>query len=237
MKPDKHWTDFELKALEKHYPAHGTKFVDEIIFAHHGWRRKPRNVMQKAQKLGIKYEGENRGCFKPGLVPFNKGRKMSPELRAKCAPTMFKPGTVPPNTKPPGEDISIRTSKNGKPEVYLRLHIGKWVMLSRHTYESFYGPVPAGYIVYHKDGDPLNCDIENLGLMSRADNARRNHNVIKVRERHSSLTDEYVVWYMKRYKGIELPLEESRDSGMLEIYRKQIEVKRSLSKINNNGYE
>lgn len=235
MKPDKHWTEFELQAIERHYAKHGTKFIDEIIFAHHGWRRGYRNVMQKANKMGFKYEGENRGCFKPGLVPFNKGRKMSPELRAKCAPTMFKPGTVPPNTKPPGDDMSIRHSKTGKPEVYIRLSIGNWVKLSRHVYQSFYGPICDGYIVYHKDGDYMNYNIENLDIMTRAQNVRRNHNVVKIREKHADLTDEYVVWYVKRYKGIELPIEESRDSGLLEIYRKQIEVKRSLSKINNNG--
>lgn len=103
-------------------------------------------------------------------------------------------------------------------------------MLSRHTYESFFGKVPDGYIVYHKDGDPLNCDIQNLDIMSRAQNVRRNHNLVKIRAKHAALTDEYVVWYIKRYKGIELPIEESRDSGLLEIYRKQIEVKRSINK-------
>ena len=230
MKPANFWTEFELQAIERHYAQHGTKFVDEIIFAHHGWRRGYRNVMQKANKMGFKYHGPNRGMFRAGFTPHNKGRKMSPELRAKCAPTMFRPGTIPPNTKPKGDDISIRDSKNGKPEVYLRLKPGKWVMLSRHTYESFFGKVPDGYIVYHKDGDPLNCDIQNLDIMSRAQNVRRNHNLVKIMAKHEALTDEYVVWYMKRYKGIELPLEETRDSGLLEIYRKKIEVKRSINK-------
>lgn len=235
MKPANFWTDFELDAIKTHYSKHGTKFVDEIIFAHHGWRRGHRNVMQKANKMGIKYYGPNKGAFRAGIIPHNKGRKMAPEVREKCAPTMFKPGSIPPNTKPQGDDISIRKSHTGKPEVYLRLELGKWVMLSRHTYQSFYGPVPDGYIVYHKDEDPLNCDIENLGLMSRADNARRNHNVEKVKEKHAALTDEYVVWYMRRYKGIELDLQETIESGLMEIYRKQIEVKRSINKIRNNG--
>lgn len=228
MKPSNYWTDFEIQTIEKHYKSHGAQFCDEVIFAHHGWRRGRRNVMQKANKMGVHYDGERRGCFKKGQVPPNKGKKMSPELREKCAPTMFKKGQLPKTTYPPGQDTSIRHSK-GVPCVYLRIALGKWVPLGRHTWESYYGKIPAKHIITFKDDDPLNCDVSNLECISMAQNVRRNHNTTKIKADAAELTDAYVVSYFKRYRKIELNLEDI-DEQFLEVMRNEIKLKRSLSK-------
>lgn len=228
VKPPAFWTEIELNSLERHYPQHGAAFVDEVIFAQQGWRRGRRNVMQKAQKLGIRYSGEPMGRFKPGQVPPNKGKKMPAEVRVKCASTMFKKGNVSHNTKPVGEDISVRDA-NRNPVVYLRISLGKWVPLARHSYESYYGKIPHGHIIAFKDGDPMNCDIKNLYLITRAQNARRNHNREKIKRDAAELTDSYVVSYFKRYRNIELNLEDL-DPEFLELMRNEIKLKRSLSK-------
>ena len=43
------------------------------------------------------------GQFEPGHIPANKGKKMSAEVYAKAAPTMFKKGNVPANHMEVGE--------------------------------------------------------------------------------------------------------------------------------------
>jgi len=37
----------------------------------------------------------------------------------------------------------------------------------REVYEDFYGEIPAGFVVHHKDGNKANNDPENLVLMKR----------------------------------------------------------------------
>lgn len=39
----------------------------------------------------------------------------------------------------------------------------------RLVYEAEFGPIPAGYIVHHKDGNGLNNSIDNLQIMSRSE--------------------------------------------------------------------
>jgi hypothetical protein len=43
-----------------------------------------------------------------------------------------------------------------------------------HTWQQHNGPVPQGKIVCFKDHNTLNCSIENLMLLSRAENMQRN---------------------------------------------------------------
>lgn len=54
---------------------------------------------------------------------------------------------------------------------YKRYHRWLWV-------QSF-GPIPKGYLVTFKDKNPLNCEIENLQLVSRNQHIANNRNVEK----------------------------------------------------------
>lgn len=231
------WTDQEMDVLREHYPAGGSDFCDRIIRAKLGYSRGPRNIMQKAHKMGLYYQGPRKGLFQKGHPTFNKGKKMPDEVKAKCAPTMFKKGTVPPNAKKKGDDLSVR-NHTGTKTLYIRLALGKWVPLSRHTYQSFYGPIPPGHVVIHKDGDPMNCDIRNLDLITRAENARRNANREKFKETHRNLTDEYILRYMKQYHRIDgIDLETARANGLIDMWREMIRLKRQLKKSNNGNQQ
>ena len=234
MKPEPFWTDFEIQTIEKHYKSHGAQFCDEIIFAHHGWRRGRRNVMQKANKIGLHYEGEKRSIFKKGIIPYNKGVAMPDHVKDRVKKTWFEKGHMPHNTRASGDDVSLRMNK-GYPMMYLRISVGKWVQMSRHVYESFYGPIPKGHLVCFKDGDSTNCAIENLELLSMAENARRNHNREKISRDAAALTDEYVVSYFKRYEHVEVDLKEAKETGLIDVMRSKIKLKRSLSNNNSNG--
>jgi hypothetical protein len=49
-----------------------------------------------------------------------------------------------------------------------------WRPLHRILWEDAHGVPPPGHVVAFKDGNKLNCVLENLELMTLADNARRN---------------------------------------------------------------
>lgn len=109
------------------------------------------------------------GQFEPGSTPANKGKKMSPEVYEKCAPTMFRKGQTPVNHKPVGT-VSVRNNtrksqryvyeKVAEPNVWRLKHILEW--------EKHNGPVPKGKAIIFADGDPLNTDIDNLVMVSRS---------------------------------------------------------------------
>ncbi len=48
--------------------------------------------------------------------------------------------------------------------------------LHRWVWTLQYGEIPPGHVVRFKDGDTLNCDIENLEVLSLAEHMRRNQN-------------------------------------------------------------
>lgn len=110
------------------------------------------------------------GCFAPGAVPANKGKKMP--FNANCAATQFKKGQRPPNAKPIGHErvdtkdgyvwISIAENNpyTGFPRRYVMKHCYLW--------EQANGPIPKGHVLKCLDGNKLNTDPSNWTPISRA---------------------------------------------------------------------
>lgn len=117
------------------------------------------------------------GCFKPGFKPHNAGSigRMKPNR------TSFKPGDTPHNTKHDGA-ISVRKDSSRTAYKFIRMSKGKWKLLHRHVWEQANGPIPPKHIVVFRDRDPMNCELDNLELITMAENARRNHNRQKASE-------------------------------------------------------
>ena len=134
--------------------------------------------------LGLKVPAEVVAQFKkasqikPGNIPFNKGRKgreyLKPESYAAMSATMFKKGQQPHNTAAGNGEITIRRDKSGRPYKFIRIDLRQWDLLQRHIWEQHYGPIPAGHLIASKDGDSLNCDINNLEMISLKQNLERN---------------------------------------------------------------
>lgn len=112
--------------------------------------------------------------FKKGQEPRNKGKKqteyMSPEAIERTKATRFKPGNTPANLLPVGAIV-----KNT--EGYLLRKISmegsqweRWEFLHRAVWEEHNGPVPDGMMVSFKNGDKEDLDIDNLMLISNAEN-------------------------------------------------------------------
>ena len=105
------------------------------------------------------------GCFQKGNIPYNKGRKMPPEVYEKTKATMFKKGNIPQNYRPVGSE---RITKDG----YIEIKIAdpnKWQLKHKYVYEQINGKIPNGYAILFLDGNKLNTDISNLKLIKRSE--------------------------------------------------------------------
>lgn len=117
--------------------------------------------------------------FEKGNIPWNAGVKGS--LKANV--TSFKQGNIPATRKPLGSEricskdgyiyvkIAERNPHTGSPTRYKCKHV--------HVWEQKNGKVPPGMVVAFKDGDILNCDPDNLMLISRAELLRLNQHGYK----------------------------------------------------------
>lgn len=109
------------------------------------------------------------GHFKKGIIPPNKGKK------GYCAPgcekSHFKKGHTPHNKTPIG---TILTKDDG----YLWKKIGEgardWKQLHILLWEEANGPVPDGHNLIFKDKNRQNCTLDNLAMVTKAENAVMN---------------------------------------------------------------
>ncbi len=130
-------------------------------------------------KIAIERQNrDEKGRFKKGHISWNKGIK---GLTIGGVQTQFKPGNEPHNTKHNGA-ISIRKDKSGRPYKYIRISKGNWELLHRFVWKKHNGEIPKGMLVVFKDGNSLNCSIDNLELISRKENMQRNRNYEKARK-------------------------------------------------------
>jgi len=115
------------------------------------------------------------GCFGgEGFVPWNKGKK---GLNMGESATRFQSGHVPANRRPLGSE---RLSKDGYIEIKVAEvnphtgHATRFRLKHLHIWERVNGKVPQGMCLAFIDGNKANCTLENLELISRAENVLRN---------------------------------------------------------------
>lgn len=127
-------------------------------------------ISNQKTKLGIR-SGIVGGQFPKGHIPANKGKKgyMSPEQYEKCKATMFKKGNIPANHRPIGSE----RVDNRDGSILIKVQDGhlqkNWMSKSRYIYEQSHGKIPKGYKVIFADGNNRNFDLDNLILVSNAE--------------------------------------------------------------------
>ena len=181
----KKWTDREVALLRELYPRPDLFAKD--IAARLG--RKLPQVYCKAKALGLsrppeiavlcgKQMAANPASlatrFHKGLIPPNKGKKLSPEQYARCAPTMFKKGNRPATQVPVGTEV---VTTDG----YVKVKVAdpnKWRLKHHMIWEEHNGPIPKGYNIQFKDRNPLNVAIDNLYIISRADQLKNENSLV-----------------------------------------------------------
>ena len=151
-------------------------------------------MKQFRQRHGIK-SGET-GWYQKGHEPGNKGKKLEeyvtdPErvadIKKRISDTQFKKGHKPFNELPVG---SIVVNDHGyklrKKQMEGTLW-ERWELLHRAVWIEHNGPIPDNMMVIFRDGNRLNCDISNLALVSKRENAALNK--LGLRSEDPDLTD------------------------------------------------
>ena len=108
--------------------------------------------------------------FKKGYVPANKGKRLSPEVYEKLSKTMFKKGQIPKNYRKVGSE---RINVDGYIEIKVK-DPNKWDLKHRVIWKENNGEIPQGNLVIFRDNNPLNCNIDNLILISKGENMKMN---------------------------------------------------------------
>ncbi len=171
-----------------------------------------------------------KGRIKPGNVSHNKGKKqsdyMSPEAIERTKATQFKKGDLPHNCYHEVGRESLRRDKSGIVYKYICVEIGQWIPLHTRNWELANGPIPKGYCLWFKDGDTMNCELENLELITRAENLSRN-----------SLSDKSVSTKMAMRSGggrgiIDKEFREEllKYPDLIDLKRQQLILQRQLNK-------
>lgn len=194
--PRRFWGEDDLARLRELYPDHTTREVarelKRSVYGVYGManilglHKTPEYIkaharLQKGSRVGIEHR------YPKAHVPANKGLRRPGWSPGRMRETQFKKGerrgSAQHNWKPIGTiladsegflRIKVREAKAAEePSGFGNTKV--WPLLNRHVWEQHKGPIPPKHIVAFKDRNRSNCAIENLELLSMADNARRNN--------------------------------------------------------------
>lgn len=141
-------------------------------------------IANQKNRLGVR-SGIIGGRFEKGHVPANKGKKgyMTPEQYEKCKATMFRKGNVPANRRPIGSERF-----NSRDGILIKVQDGhlqkNWMPKGRYIYEQAHGKIPEGHKVIFADGNNQNFDLDNLILVSNAEELIMNRNKLFKKDKH-----------------------------------------------------
>ena len=117
--------------------------------------------------------------FRKGLIPWNTGTKGL----TKANKTSFKKGQKPHNYKPIGSERIC--SKDGY--ILVKTETG-WKPKHRVLWEKENGKIPKGYYLMFLDGDIYNMELNNLALISKAENLILNSRDLRNKNPELTLT-------------------------------------------------
>ena len=170
------WTEEEMRILRELYPHTRTEELCNIL------NRSSRSVYSQAYLQGIKKTQEyidyllsleadrlkKYGIatrYKKGNPTWNKNLKGYMGANV----TSFKKGQLPHNTKSIGDE---RLDKEGY--VLVKVAHKKWIRKHKLVWEEANGPIPKGFYLRIKDKNKENYNLDNMELVTMAENMRRN---------------------------------------------------------------
>lgn len=164
-----------------------------------------------------------------GNIAFNKGLPqksyMTPESIEKTIASRFLKGHMPHNTK---QDDAI--TRRGDGYLYKRIALGIWKPLHHLIWEAANGKIPKGYCLTMKDGNKDNHTLENMEIITRKENARRN----AIYENAQNLTDDYVASVLARRTDLD---KKDIPQPLIDMKRAALKINRELNKISQNESE
>lgn len=182
------WSEPDRQYVRDHFASNPTADVARAI------GRTSSQVSQCAARLGLRkseaYLASPASCrlragisaspstqFRKGMQPWNAGKK-GYDPGGRCSGTQFKHGFVGGAAAANYQQIGTeRVSKDGI--LYRKVadtgaRRERWKPVHAAVWEESNGRIPCGHIVVFRDGDRSNFRVENLELISRAENMRRN---------------------------------------------------------------
>ncbi len=147
--------------------------------------RDARAIYAKAQALGLHRSGsflasEHSGRlstsndpgtatrFQKGNTAWNKNKPFRAGGRSEQ--TQFAQGAMPHNHVDVGTEVLATDG-------YMKIKVEEpnvWEWSHRRNWEAVNGPIPKGHALVFKDGNRLNCEVENLELLTRSQLMLRN---------------------------------------------------------------
>ena len=159
------FTHSQVEYITEKYKLHSPKRVAELL------NKTCNGNFTEAQIRSFtrnhKISSGRSGHFKKGIVPWNTGTKgvMKPNK------TSFKKGGVPYNVRPVGSE---RITKDGYRSIKIA-EPNSWELVQRHNWAQVHGTKNMPDNLRFKDGNRLNCDIDNLEPVTNAEHIRLTH--------------------------------------------------------------
>lgn len=175
----------EIEAfILKNYKGTGPKQMTEIINSKFKCNYVVYQIANFYSRKHIR-SGVLVGTFKKGHIPHNKGKKGV--CAAGCEKTWFKPGHQPINHREVGSE---RINVYGYAEIKIK-EPDVWMLKHKYLWELNHGPVPENHVVIFKDGDKTNLSLDNLSMISRAENLEMNSK--RLRCENAKLTESGIL--------------------------------------------
>jgi hypothetical protein len=180
-KPYRCYTPEEARFIKKKITGRSYAAMTDLFNERFGLRgRKKLTLGQMSSFINNHRLSNGRDArFRPGLVPYNKGKKGCPPGSEKG---WFRPGQKPLNWHPVGTE---RINGDGYTEVKIR-NPRTWKAKHVLIWEQAYGKVKRGHIIIFTDGDKSNLRLDNLLMVSRSEHAVMNR--WGLRSAHGDLT-------------------------------------------------
>jgi len=181
------YTAADLATLRRLYPDTETKTLARVMgrteYSIYVAATK-RNICKSAEyRKNLASDVTRRNAatrFRKGHVPANKGLRRPGFAPGRMRETQFKSGQVSSRWDPEIYAVgALRINSDGILEIKVAPGARQWVILARYVWATERGPIPPGHVVRVKVVDPYDVDIDNLELLTRAENMRRNsiHNL------------------------------------------------------------
>lgn len=211
-----YWSEEQIDFLKDNYRKYGDMelalMYEELWPKNKTWTLK--HIEKKRMYLNLKRTKEE-------LDAIREGHKQMGVFALGSKKTWATRGTASIGHK-------VLWQQNGRQYVAIKTEKG-YVPYARWLYQQTYGEIPEGYKVRLIDGDPLNVVVENMELVTNAENAARN-----VAKAAHDLSDNWIAGILT-YKNPELRPLVKQYPELIELKRNQLKLNRAINERKNTG--